>query len=162
MTAIISPNGQYRYTLTRPISQAVRWVRPMLFIMLNPSTADATLDDPTIRRCRWFASREGCTKLTVVNLFAYRATDPGKLITAADPIGPDNLYHLGQQIEAHKLGIVVAAWGSHPAKSRFHLNDYFLDRGPIWCLGKTKNGDPKHPLYLKKDTPLEIFVREPL
>ena len=91
MSAIISPCGRYRYVLKRNLPQAIRWVKPCLFVMLNPSVADAELDDPTIRRCIGFAKREGCTELTVVNLFAYRSTDPeGLLIQTRDPIGDMN------------------------------------------------------------------------
>ena len=75
-TATISPCGSYRYTLTRDLGLAMKPKRPCLFVMLNPSTADALMDDRTIRRCKGFATREGCTSLTVVNLFAFRATNP--------------------------------------------------------------------------------------
>lgn len=149
MTAEISECGLYRYTLTRKTKCPLRWVRPALFIMLNPSTADATKDDPTIRRCISFAEREGCTDLTVVNLFAFRATKPYDLTKAADPIGPLNDLRIAEQIEKHKqFGIIVAAWGQHAfAKKRAkEIVDKF---GPLLCLGKTQNGYPCHPLYLR-------------
>ena len=75
-TAIISPCGRYRYVITRRVPQAVRWVKPMLFVCLNPSVADATVPDPTLTRCVGYAQRELCTELTIVNLFAFRATYP--------------------------------------------------------------------------------------
>jgi len=151
--AEISPCGTYRYVLKRRIPSLLRWHHPMLFIMLNPSTADATKDDPTIRRCMSFASTNGCTELTVVNLFAFRATNPLELMDPRDPVGPLNDQRIAEQIEKHKLGIVVAAWGSHPfAKKRAgYVKEKF---GPFSCFGTTKDGSPRHPLYVKGDTKL--------
>ncbi len=148
--AIISPCGLYRYTLHRTIPSALRWVRPCLFIMLNPSVADASQDDPTIRRCIGFATEGGCTSLTVVNLFALRATDPSELAKAADPVGPDNDRHIHEQIEKHRqIGFVIAAWGAHPmAPPRaWSLSGFFKDSG-VQSLALTKDGWPRHPLYL--------------
>lgn len=150
--AEISPCGLYRYSLTR------RW-RPgptCTFIMLNPSTADAWQDDPTIRRCRSFAEREGCGALAVANIFAFRATDPKHMKATADPIGPENDAHLIEMMVASD-GPVIAAWGAHGS---------FLDRAravrlltdvPLWCLGMTKERHPRHPLYVHGETPLEAF-----
>lgn len=152
MEATISECGQYRYVLKRRIPSILRWVRPMLFVMLNPSTADAVQDDPTIRRCLGFATREGCTELTVVNLFALRSADPKKLLTHPDPIGPENDKHIQEQIMRHRNGFMIAAWGAHPfAKKRA---EQVKAMGNFHCLGKTKNGDPRHPLYVKGDTQL--------
>lgn len=158
MSAVISDCGAFRYTLHRRIPSMLRWVRPCLFIMLNPSTADATQDDPTIRRCLGFAKREGCTSLTVVNLYALRATDPAAL-TQQGPvemvaiIGPDNDRHIREQAEQHRLGIIVAAWGAHPmARRRERAVADII--GPMYCLGTTKAGAPRHPLYVKGDAPL--------
>lgn len=156
--ATISPCGQYRYTLHRHIPSVLRWVRPCLFVMLNPSTADATKDDPTIRRCVNFAKREGCTGLTVVNLFALRATDPGELGKHADPIGPENAKHLAEQIIEHQqIGIIVAAWGANPMAMRYEsigvLKMALRNAGAL-CLGMTAEGHPRHPLYVKSDQPL--------
>lgn len=157
MTAILSPCGTYRYTLHRRIPSVLRWVKPCLFVMLNPSTADATMDDPTIRRCIGFAKREGCTSLTVVNLFALRATDPAELTEHIDPFGPDNAAHLREQIDAHqKIGIIVAAWGSHPMSHDLEVSPVKQElRGAgAVCLGMTKDGSPRHPLYVKSAQPL--------
>src|SRR4051812_49823510 len=85
--AVISACGAYRYVLTRQVGGGVRRAT---FIMLNPSTADASNDDPTIRRCIGFAQRWGCGQLAVLNLFAYRATDPADLKRASEPVGPEN------------------------------------------------------------------------
>lgn len=155
MTAEFSECGTYRYTLTRALSTPLRWVRPALFIMLNPSTADAVKNDPTIRRCISFAEREGCTHLTVVNLFALRATDPRELKKHKDPIGPLNDQYIFEMINKHGgLGLIVAAWGAHPfAKKR---EDFIFKNSlyKIRCLGTTKSGSPRHPLYVKSDQPL--------
>jgi len=157
MTADISLCGTYRYTLTRSLNSPIRWVKPCLFIMLNPSTADATKDDPTIRRCISFAEREGCTELTVVNLFALRATNPKELLRHEDPIGPLNDRKIAQMIAYHSLmGIIIAAWGAHPlAKDRAKPLNCLT--GKLLCLGKNKNGSPKHPLYVKKDAKLTVL-----
>ena len=158
MEAVISPCGQYRYLLTRKIEQPMRWVRPALFIMLNPSTADAVKDDPTIRRCISFAKREGCTKLTVVNLFALRATDPRELKKHPSPVGPDNDRFIDEQIAYHRhIGIVVAAWGAH--RFAFDRADQIAStyHESLKCLGTTAKGDPRLPLYVRSDQPLEDF-----
>jgi hypothetical protein len=155
-SATISPCGLYRYTLHRRIPSALRWIRPCLFVMLNPSTADASQDDPTIRRCLGFAKREGCTGLTVVNLFALRATDPAELAKHDDPFGPDNHLHLRAQFDAHRTGIIVAAWGAHPMAHDLGNAEVFSELCSLGalCLGMTKHGSPRHPLYVKSDQPL--------
>lgn len=100
-----------------------------------------------------FAKREGRTHMTVVNLFAYRATDPSELVKCADPIGPENDQHISQQVLAHKHGLIVAAWGANPF-ARERAKEVLLRHGPFDCLGTTKAGMPKHPLYVKGDQPL--------
>lgn len=157
-TATISPCGTYRYTLTRSLPSVLRWIRPCLFVMLNPSTADHTKDDPTIRRCIGFAKREGCTSLTVVNLFALRATNPEELRKHHDPFGPDNAKHLAEQISQHRTtGYIVAAWGSNPLAARYEplfvWRKTLLDAGAL-CLGMTAEDGPRHPLYVKNTQPL--------
>jgi hypothetical protein len=163
-TAILSACGAYRYTLHRQIPSVLRWVKPCLFVMLNPSTADATVDDPTIRRCISFAKREGCTDLTVVNLFALRATDPVELTRHADPIGPDNAKHVGEQIIKHQqIGLIIAAWGSHSITSKFNMVfiiKRMLHTSGAFCLGVTKDGSPRHPLYVRNDQPLIPYTHE--
>jgi hypothetical protein len=151
--AVLSPCGTYRYTLDRVWDASLPTA---LFIMLNPSTADASVDDPTIRRCISFAKREGCGALTVVNLFALRSTNPDALTTHPDPVGPDNDTHialaLGKQPE-----VAIAAWGAHPfTRARAEAVAALL--APVWqvnCLGTTKSGDPRHPLYVRGDQPLQ-------
>lgn len=160
-TALFSECRTYRYVLTRDTQVPLRWVRPMLFIMLNPSTADATKNDPTIHRCIYFAERFGATSLTVVNLFALRATDPRKLKKHKDPVGPENDAFVQSEIERHsRSGVVVAAWGANPmAKFRgSEIIDMNAEHARILCLGVTKSGAPRHPLYVKNDQPLVEYV----
>lgn len=156
--ALISPCGAYRYTLERRWSKA----GPMVFCMLNPSTADAELDDPTIRRCKGFAEREGCGGVYVVNLFAFRATKPAELKKAVNPVGPDNAYEIGRALLLAKVyeSPFVAAWGAHPGTGNqaARIVERARDFGvTIHCLGKTQTGAPKHPLYLRADAPLEVW-----
>jgi len=155
-TAVISPCGTYRYELRR------RWNddEPLLpFVMLNPSTADATLDDPTIRRCVGFARREKMGGIVVVNLFAFRATEPDKLKTAAHPYGPENGAHLAAvALEAAARDVpVVCAWGAWPratATANRVVGVLHEHGARLVCLGKTAAGRPRHPLYVRADEPL--------
>lgn len=140
--ALISECGTYRYWLRRLWDESLPCCA---FIMLNPSTADASNDDPTIRRCIGFAKMWGYGGLNVYNLFALRATDPRELRKSSDPIGPDNDAHLSQ---IPQDAMIVAAWGSwgdylHRA---FDVHKQF--KGRLWCLGLTKGGHPRHPLYV--------------
>jgi hypothetical protein len=122
--------------------------------MLNPSTADATVDDPTIRKCIGFSRRWRCGVLRVVNLFAFRTTDPRCLKTVTDPVGPENLRWILRSVEAaersRERSTVVCAWGAHGT----HQNQdaailRLLKRRTIRlvALGRTKDGQPRHPLY---------------
>ena len=155
--ALLSACGTYRYRLWR------RWGRGPLatFVMLNPSTADAMKDDPTIRRCIGFAKREGCGKLLVVNLFAYRATDPADLKRAEEPVGPLNGDVL-DEVAMQCQGPLIVAWGNHgdhqgqAGEFLTRLSPHF--RKPL-CLGTTRSGHPKHPLRLGADTLLRQYVR---
>lgn len=151
MSAKISDCGQYRYTLTR--GDAPR----LCFVMLNPSTADATLDDPTIRRCLGYAKREGCAGLEVLNLYALRATNPADLWKHHDPVGPDNDREL--YWAASRYMRMVAAWGANAKPDRVKQVRNILEGNGItlFHLGLTKDGSPKHPLYLRADAPLELL-----
>ena len=155
--ALVSPCGTYRYTLDRVWAP----VRPRaVFIMLNPSTADAQFDDPTATRCRGFAEREGCGSYTVVNLFALRSPDPRVLRAHPDPVGPENDFHL-RAVLNRRPKLVIAAWGAHPfaaARAAYVqelLTTPLVDlRLRLTCLGTTKNSHPRHPLYVRRDQPL--------
>jgi hypothetical protein len=150
--ALFSPCGAYRYRLSRAWADGPT----AAFVMLNPSTADATKDDPTIRRCIGFAKREGCGGLVVVNIFAFRATSPADMRAADDPIGPDNDEHIMDAL-VDADGPVVAAWGSLGSYRGRDHDVRLLTDVPLWCLGLTKAGAPRHPLYVKGDAPLLPF-----
>ena len=154
MTAQISPCGQYRYTLTRGPLTPYPDRGTALFCMLNPSTADAALDDPTIRRCRGFADRWGCNGISVVNLYALRSTDPKALWRHDDPVGPMNDYLLREAARA--CGGVVCAWGANARPDRVAAAvEAFRSVGAkLHCLGTTKDGHPRHPLYVRGDQTL--------
>jgi len=128
--------------------------------MLNPSTADALKDDPTIRRCAGFTRDWGGDSFEVVNLFALRATDPRELMKHADPYGPANDTQLRISLRKRWLH-VVAAWGRADAVPRDRVRGYEsylqrLDRGDrLECLGVTKGGHPRHPLYVPRATALQ-------
>ena len=127
----------------------------MTFVMLNPSTADATTDDPTLRRCIGFAEDWDCRRLIVVNLFAYRATLPGALLRAGfHAEGPENEGHVRAALA--DADITVMAWGAHPVARRVPSMSYqfCLGVGSAWCLGMTKEGSPRHPLYVSRETTL--------
>jgi hypothetical protein len=153
VSAIISPCGQYRYKLTREAHDLHTTCGPALFIMLNPSTADAALDDPTIRRCRGFAKTWDCAGIEVANLYALRATNPTELWTHADPVGPDNDMHLAALIREHET--IVCAWGANAAPERVEqVRKMFGRMNRPMSLGVTKAGAPRHPLYIRADEPL--------
>jgi hypothetical protein len=155
-TAVISACGNFRYLLTR---QSGTGADVATFVMLNPSTADAELDDPTIRRCVAFSRLWGCGKLQVVNLFAFRATNPRDMMNAEDPIGPENAAYVKQAVEGVG-GPVVCAWGvhgGHPGQDLAMLR-WLREAGVMpMALAVTKDGHPRHPLYVPQDTPLMPF-----
>ncbi len=153
MSAIISACGQYRYQLTRAPQQSYPTSGTALFIMLNPSTADASLDDPTIRRCRGFAKSWDCNGIVVANLYALRATNPGELWKHADPVGEENDWHLAALIREHET--IVCAWGANAKPDRVDtLRKMFHRMSRPMCLGTTNAGAPRHPLYIRGDQPL--------
>lgn len=153
--AVFSPDQKYRYVLWREWSAEKR---RLVVIGLNPSTADATKNDPTITRCISFAKREGCGGLIMLNLFAFRATDPNEMIAAAEPIGPENDTYIRAHVFAHHR-IVLAAWGvSGGYRQRDKQVCELLASANLWCLGHTKEGDPRHPLYIRADQPLLPFT----
>ncbi len=149
-TATLSDCGMYRYRLGRTWDPSEPGV---CFVMLNPSTADASIDDPTIRRCIGFARRFGAGWLSVVNLFAFRATDPRALLNAAYPIGPDNDRYIVEA--ADDCAMVVCAWGAHGAiGGRADAVRDLLAPRVMYALGTTKDGHPRHPLYVAGAAPL--------
>lgn len=146
--AIFSPDRTYRYMLWRQWDDELP---KCTFIGLNPSTADENFDDPTIRRCIRFAKDWGYGRMQMLNLFAYRATDPLVMRLAEDPVGPQNDRWLVEACE--RSALVVAAWGMHGLyRGRQDHVDGLLEAFPVQCLGKTKSGCPRHPLYLRATT----------
>lgn len=155
--ADISECGKYRYRLWRI------WdiEKPLAcFVMLNPSTADGEEDDPTVRRCMGFAKRLNCGGLVVVNLFAYRATNPKELHAinhTPTKVGPENDTWI--KSECSSCDLVIVAWGSHGGRyERRYLRVLDLIDKPVYCLGRTRAGDPRHPLYLRADSKLELWA----
>jgi hypothetical protein len=166
--AEISECGRYRYHLLR------RWDRPgmslgtVVFLMLNPSTADAKEDDATIRKCVGFANTWGYDGISVINLFGIRSRDPKVLVERADDdlLGPD--YDRNLYLAIVRAPLVVAAWGcadtlrrlavlsQRPAKVLARIRE-INPQIEIQCLGRSKDGSPRHPLMLAYTTPLEPF-----
>ncbi len=138
---------KYRYTLHRRWSPGPRRV---CFCMLNPSTADARKNDPTVRRCIGYAMDWGFDALEVVNIFALRSTDPAALARDPDPVGPRNTNAIVRA--ALRSEFTVAAWGVHGAlgaRGVFILGK-LCPKADVRSLGITREGHPKHPLYLPR------------
>jgi hypothetical protein len=145
--AVISPDGRYRYLLTRRVGPGRKTAT---FIMLNPSTANATVDDPTIRKCIGFSRRWRCGVLRVVNLFAFRATEPRVLKMAVDPVGPENLRWILRSVRSRGRMTVVCAWGvhgEHRGQDTAVLRLFHGRAVRLVALGLTQDGHPRHPLY---------------
>jgi hypothetical protein len=145
----------YRYLLTRIWDPTMK---PAVFVMLNPSTADAMDDDPTIRRCTSFARREGAGGLVVVNLFALCSTDPRALRHHPDPVGPVNDAFIRRATAG--ANTVIAAWGAAGVEhGRGTRVTETLRKGglQLQCLGQTSTGQPRHPLYLPGVAVLEPY-----
>ena len=144
-SAIISECGFYRYELRRiwqPKTGLVCWV------MLNPSIADANIDDPTIRRCMGYTARWGYGGIIVVNLFALRATNPSNLRESTDPIGPDNYHYVFKA--SWEAKITIAAWGIR-GKYLKQNEKVLAQLTNAHYLALTKDGSPGHPLYLNSE-----------
>ncbi len=161
-SAVLSSCRQYRYRLERRLTSGEG---TLVYIMLNPSTADEVEDDPTIVKCMGFAHRLGFNKVVVVNLFAWRSTDPKGLLTAKDPIGPRNDQEILRACAEGDL--VLAAWGAHavlrgrkgPLQGRVRDVRLLVARQGIHlgCLGLSKDNHPRHPLMLAYATPIEAM-----
>lgn len=149
--AEFGPRRRYRYALWRSWGEGGRVRSAACFVLLNPSTADERVDDPTIRRCVGYARDWGHDMLCVLNIFALRSTDPSDLRRDADPVGIDNDVWLRCAADYEQ---VVLAWGAHGS---------FMGRGDVvrallpktaFHFGLTVNGQPRHPLYLPKSAQL--------
>lgn len=158
--AVLSDDARYRYELGR------RWPNLLdgggrgriVWVMLNPSIADASVDDQTVRRCVHYSRRDGFDDLAIVNLYAYRATKPVELGRLArdggDPMGPENADYLDRHLA--DAAMVVAAWGAHPMATKI-ADDLLGGHRPLYCLGTTAGGHPRHPARLGNDVPLEVW-----
>lgn len=148
-TALISNCGHYRYRLGRRWNYGL----PVLWIMLNPSTADANIDDRTISRCIGFTRSWGYSALLVGNIFPYRATNP-KELASVNRWGFDNASHLREMCSDSAL--IVVAWGANKLVTDLDINIALprADNRRLKCLGLTSSGAPLHPLYQKADTAL--------
>jgi hypothetical protein len=162
--ATFSPCRTYRYDLTRIWQPA----QPLAaFIMLNPSTADAFVEDPTIRRCLGYARRWGAGGVLVLNAFALRSTNPAALRIAPDPVGPGNDTIIGLHFSPdapYKIGPTIVAWGVHAtlnSRDRQVLGLLRSYRVRPMALGVTKAGHPRHPLYLRRDAVAEPYGGAP-
>lgn len=157
MTALFSPCGRYRYTLERPLTpKPLCW---LLWIMLNPSIADATTDDATIRRVIGFTRGWGYHGALVGNLYAFRATKPFDLwahkTAGVDIVGPDNDEHINQLLG--RASRVVIAWGAHASRDpgrADYVERLLKRRHDVYALGFTSQLEPVHPLRQPADLPL--------
>jgi hypothetical protein len=154
LTAIFSPCRCYRYTLERDLLEPLlmpKDPRTASFIGLNPSTADEKIDDPTIRRCKAFARAWGYERLRMLNLYAWRSTDPSVLPGLPDPIGPENDVHLLSATE--HAGVIVCAWGVNATPEREEAVVRMLHsagRALSVLRWTVKSKRPEHPLYLPR------------
>lgn len=159
LSAILSPCGTFRYRLDREV-QAEGLV--FAWFGVNPSTADATLDDQTVRKWRGFTLRNGGRRFIVGNVFSYRATDVGMLAGVTEDCGPEHWDHLRAIIA--EADVLIPCWGRRsklPANKRHRplelLEVLHASGKPVMNLGLTKDGDPIHPLTLGYDTPLLLW-----
>ena len=142
----------YRYYLFREWDKS----KPLVaFIGMNPSKADENFDDPTVRRCINFARREGAGRFVMLNVYGYRSTDPLVIRKIADPNGSDNDYWLKSYVK--EADVVVAAWGRNVTQRGEEVLKMIKGLNTIHCLGTNLDGSPKHPLYLKLDTSLQLL-----
>lgn len=156
--AVFDPSRAYRYLLTRTWDEA--WPR-VTWVMLNPSTADAFADDATVRRCTAFARAWHAGGISVVNLFAYRATRPASLRRAGDPVGTLNDEFILR--ECQPAATVIAAWGTHGAlggRASAVTRMLAEARVRMYCLGTTRDGHPRHPLYVPASTAAQPYEAE--
>jgi hypothetical protein len=163
MSAVISDCGLFRYRLDRVVS--IFGGPTVALVGVNPSKADATVNDATIRKDIGFGERLGWARIIKANKFAFRATDVRALRTTSDPIGPENDRYLREIFKAADL--IVPCWGAVLGKLPPHLRERWKivaglmeqSRKPIRCFGIANDGQPRHTLMLAYDTPLVEWVR---
>ena len=163
MGAVISDCGKYRYRLDRDVD-GMFGGHIYAFFGVNPSTADADIDDATVRKWQGFVRRWEGARFIVGNVFAYRATDVKELAKADAPIGPLNDRYISSICE--EADILVPCWGDRgklPKRLRHHLDFALAYIGacgkPVMCFGLSKSGDPLHPLMLGYDTTLRAIAK---
>lgn len=156
MGAEFSPCEVYRFALWRYWNWT-SYDRVCTFIGLNPSTADESNDDPTVRRCISFAKQWGFDGLYMLNLYAFRATDPRKMKAAADPVGDGNDEAIARF--ANRSGMVVCAWGKHATPERAAAVLKLLTV-PTFCLRLNGDQSPRHPLYVANGTAPILYKPE--
>lgn len=163
-SAVISDCGRYRYRLERVWDPGLPLA---IFLLHNPSKADARRSDPTLRKGIGFARRLGCGGVRFGNVFGFRATDSREVRRVGDPVGPENHAHILDMLTDAHTSHVIAAWGVIHPSLRHHrdtfvgwleeaLADGLHDR--VWCLGRTNGGEPRHPLMLPYATELERWL----
>lgn len=151
-----SPCWKYRYTLEH-VMEPLLPTRRIMWIGLNPSTADEANLDPTLRRIRAFSLAWGFTSFVMTNLFAFRATQPSEMLRQQDPVGPENdMYLFGV---AQRCETVVACWGTIGRRNQRDEAVLALlgAERKVFCLGTNGGLTPKHPLYVAADTPLRPY-----
>ena len=147
--AVFDSTGTYRYSLLREWDINAPKVG---FIMLNPSSADAEKNDPTIRRCIKFAQSWGYGCLEVVNLFAYRATHLKDLLRTPDPVGNENDHHLAAVVQGAAMLVVACGnWGRLNNRDQAVLK-LLSQHQQVCCLCVNQSGQPRHPLYVRSAT----------
>ena len=166
-SAILSEDGLYRYVLRRELGLPVPGLfdGTCVFAMLNPSTADASKNDPTIVRCIRFGTKFGFAELAVVNLFALRATDPVQLREHSTPVGPENGIRVREVLRGAKEANgdrpwLIAAWGVHGGLGDMdrRMMELFEEEGVVpYALGLTRDGFPRHPLYLPSTAKPKVY-----
>lgn len=155
--AHLSYDGRHRFKLGRWWDDGLPC---MVFVMVNPSTADHREDDRTIRRCMAFAQREGCGGIEVLNLYTLRTPYPRELKCSDDIERPDNIAAWDSVLSSEEESTIVAAWGSVADTLHLPPSRALTTYGPLveWhSLGLSKRGFPRHPLYLSALTPLEPY-----
>ncbi|MEO0769333.1 MAG: DUF1643 domain-containing protein [Cyanobacteria bacterium J06649_4] len=171
-TAVFDRTGRHRYRLDRQWKQArgqtggqekdqkdTNTGQAVAFVMLNPSAADHTKDDPTLRACIQFAQRWAYSSLSVVNLFSYRTAHPQELRKVKRPVGKENDSHLIQAVTAaDKVVLAWGNWGELHGRDRTILQLLTPHAHKLYCLRRNQSGQPCHPLYIRRDTPLQPFT----
>lgn len=146
----------HRYSLWRIWNENIK---PLVVIGLNPSTADEYENDPTVSKCIVWAREWGFGGLIMLNIFAYRATDPKEMKRHPEPVGEDNNKHILKHCE--RAGLILCAWGNDGAfRDRAKEVLALLESFDLYCMGTNQDGSPKHPLYLKYKTKRELYRKK--